>query len=276
MEQQSTIAEHWAKGDVYALIVSALEKAGKSLSSLTVEDLAPVDHFHARGFPATVELADAVSTNPGDHISDIGSGLGGPARYIATRFGCRVTGIDLTPAFVDAGRKLTALLSLQDQVTLDQGDAQHLPYADASFDGAYAQHVTMNIADRAQFFAETARVLKPGAWFALTEHGLGHAGSPHYPLPWSEDGSGAYLVAPADTIALLQKAGFEHVAAEDTGEKYLAAYKKVLALAEQGSLPPLGVHLLLGANAREKTRNAARNIEEGRTHPVQVICRKRM
>ena len=276
MERQSTIAEHWAKGDVYALIVSALEKAGKSLSSLTVEDLAPVDHFHARGFPATVELADAVSIKPGDHILDIGCGLGGPAGYIATRFGCRVTGIDLTPAFVDAGRELTALLSLQDQVTLDQGDAQHLPYADASFDGAYAQHVTMNIADRGQFFAEGARVLKPGAWFALTGHALGHAGSPHYPLPWSEDGSGAYLVAPADTIALLQKAGFEHVAAEDTGEKYLAAYEKVLALAEQGSLPPLGVHLLLGANAREKTRNAARNIEEGRTHPVQVICRKRM
>lgn len=276
MEQQSTIAEHWAQGDVYALIVSALGKAGKSLSSLTVEDLAPVDHFHARGFAATVELADAVSIKPGDHILDIGCGLGGPARYIATRFGCRVTGIDLTPAFVDAGRKLTALLSLQDQVTLDQGDAQHLPCADASFDGAYAQHVTMNIADRGQFFAEAARVLKPGAWFALTEHGLGHAGSPHYPLPWSEDGSGAYLVAPADTIALLQKAGFEHVTAEDTGEKYLAAYEKVLALAEQGSLPPLGVHLLLGANARVKTRNAARNIEEGRTHPVQVICRKRM
>lgn len=275
MERQSTIAEHWAKGDVYALIVSALEMAGKSLGSLTVEDLAPVDHFHARGFPATVDLADAVSIRPGDHVLDIGCGPGGPARYIAKRFGCRVTGIDLTPAFVDAGRKLTALLSLQDQVTLDQGDAQHLPYADAHFDGAYAQHVTMNIADRGQFFAEAARVLKPGAWFALTEHGLGRAGSPHYPLPWSEDGSGAYLVAPADTIALLQKAGFEDVTAEDTGEKYLAAYKKVLALAEQGSLPPLGVHLLLGANAREKTRNAARNIEEGRTHPVQVICRKR-
>lgn len=90
-----------------------------------------------------------------------------------------------------------------------------------------------------------------------------------------EDGSGAHLVSPPDTRALLQQAGFTEIAIEDTGEKYLAAYKKVLALWEEGALPPLGIQILLGANAREKTRNAARNIEEGRTHPIQVICRKR-
>lgn len=275
MEQQHAIAEHWAKGDVYARVLSALEKTGKPLDRLTVEDLAPVDHFHARGLPATVDLADRLTINAGDRVLDIGCGIGGPARYIATRFRCRVTGIDITPAFIVAGRKLTALLALQDQVTLDQGDAQHLPYADASFDGAYAQHVTMNVPDRSQFFAEALRVLKPGAWFALTEHGLGLAGAPRYPLPWSEDGSGAHLVSPAETRALLQELGFTDIEMEDTGEKYLAAYKRVLALSDQNALPPLGVHLLLGANAREKTANAARNIEEGRTHPIQVICRKR-
>lgn len=275
MKDPHAIAEHWAQGDVYARVLAALEKAGKPLAGLTVEDLAPVDHFHARGFPATVELADRLTVRPGGHVLDIGCGIGGPARYIAKRFGCRVTGIDLTPAFVDAGRKLTALVGLENQVSLDLGDAQRLPYGDATFDGAYAQHVTMNIPDRRGFFAEAARVLKPGAWFALTEHGLGAGGAPHYPLPWSDDGSGAYLARPAETRALLEEAGFTDIALEDTGEKYLAAYKKAIALAEQGALPPLGVHILLGENAGAKTRNAARNIEEGRTHPVQVLCRKR-
>lgn len=277
MDRQQAIADHWAQGDadIYALVVSALEKAGKPLAGLTVNDLAPVDHFHARGFAATVELADRLDIAPRQHILDIGCGIGGPARYIAARFRCRVTGLDITPAFIDAGRKLSALLGLEEQVRLDTGDAQHLPYADASFDGAYAQHVTMNIADRRQFFAEAARVLKPGAWFALTEHGLGAAGAPHYPLPWSEDGTGAYLVPPVETRALLEQAGFTDIAMEDTGDKYVAAYRKVLALTEQNALPPLGVHLLLGANAKQKTTNAARNIEEGRTHPIQVICRKR-
>jgi len=61
MTNAKAIADHWGKGDVYGLIVSALNKMSKPLEGLTVEELAPVDHFHARGFPATVELADRVA-----------------------------------------------------------------------------------------------------------------------------------------------------------------------------------------------------------------------
>lgn len=274
MTHEESIAAHWGKGDVYALIVSALQKASKRMDRLTVEDLAPVDHFHARGFPATVELADRLPVKPGQHILDIGCGLGGPARYFAQRFHCSVSGVDITEPFVVAANKLTALVGLDDRVTIEQGDGHHLPYEDAVFDGAYTQHVTMNVADRARFFAEAYRVLKSGAFFALTEHGLGPTGNPHHPLPWSEDGRGAYLVTPAETRAFLESAGFEDIVIEDTGARYLASYKKAMALAAQGALPPFGIHILMGANAPQKTRNSARNIEEGRTHPVQVICRK--
>ena len=274
MARENPIAEHWGRGDVYALILSALEQASKSLNNLTVEDLAPVDHFHARGFPATVELGDRLPIQSGQHILDIGCGLGGPARYLAQRFQCSVSGIDITQPFVETANKLTSLLGMEDRITIEQGDACQLPYADGVFDGAYTQHVTMNVADRARFFAEAYRVLKPGAFFALTEHGLGPAGNPHYPLPWSEDGRGAYLSPPSETCARLEAAGFTDIVVEDTGDKYLAAYKKAMELAAQGALPPLGVHILMGASAPQKTRNAARNIEEGRTHPVQVVCRK--
>jgi hypothetical protein len=133
----------------------------------------------------------------------------------------------------------------------------------------------MNVLDRPKFFFEAHRVLKSGAFFALTEHGLGPKGDPHYPLPWSEDGSGAYLVPPSETSDLLKAAGFEDIVLEDTGAKYLAGYKDVIEKAEKGMLPPLGIHILMGETASQKTRNAARNIEEGRTHPIQVICRKR-
>jgi SAM-dependent methyltransferase len=163
---------------------------------------------------------------------------------------------------------------MERQVHIEHGDGQHLPYADSTFDGAFTQHVTMNVADRLAFFAEAYRVLKPGAFFALTEHGLGEKGDPHYPVPWSMDGSGAYLVTPSETRALLQQAGFINIRMEDTGAKYAAGYKAAIEKAQKGELPPLGVHLLMGETAPQKTRNALRNIEEGRTHPIQVICRK--
>jgi SAM-dependent methyltransferase len=204
----------------------------------------------------------------------IGCGLGGPARYIARRFHCKVSGIDITRPFVETANKLTALLQMQDQVKILHGDGHQLPFPDSHFDGAYTQHITMNVADRHKFFAEALRVLKPGAFFALTEHGLGPKGDPHYPLPWSEDGRGSHLMLPSRTQEILEEIGFRDVDIEDTGVKYVAAYKIAIEKGESGTLPPLGLHLLLGETALQKTRNATRNIEEGRTQPIQLICRK--
>lgn len=274
MTKAQEISDHWGKGDVYSRILETMELAGIDPNTLTIEQLAPVDHFHARGFPATVELADALPIREGDTLVDIGCGIGGPARYLAKRFNCRVEGIDITAPFIDAANKLSALVAMQDAVRCQHGDGQNLPYKDETFDGGYSQHVLMNVPDRTTFFAEAFRVLKPGAFFALTEHGLGPVGEPHHPVPWSEDGRGAYLMRPSDTVDILKETGFRNVEVTDTGEKYLQGYKAAMALAAKGEAPVFGTHILLGELAPQIVKNAARNIEERRTQPVQIICRK--
>ena len=79
---------------------------------------------------------------------------------------------------------------------------------------------------------------------------------------------------PSDTIAALEKVGFSQIEVRDTGEKYLQGYKAAIALAEKGETPVFGIHILLGELAPQIVRNAARNIEEGRTHPIQIVCTK--
>src|SRR4030095_11293044 len=132
----NAIADHWGKGDVYGLIESALKKMGKPLEGVTLEDLAPVDHFHARGFPATVALEDRFPTPAGQWIMDIGGGVGGPARYMAKRFQCNVRGVDITAPFVDAANKLTTLLRMQDTVHMELRGGQQLPYRESALDRA--------------------------------------------------------------------------------------------------------------------------------------------
>lgn len=268
------VAQQWGEGDVLQRILDAMHASGLTAANASVETLAPLDHFHARGFQATRELADVLPVKAGDHLIDIGCGVGGPARYFAQRFGCRVDGIDITEPFVIAANHLSELTGLSGRVRVRLGDGHSLPYPDQAFDGGYSQHVTLNVADRDRFFGEAFRVLRPGAFFALTEHGQGTGGPPHHPVPWSNDGTHEHLMRPEETAERLRQAGFDAIEVTDTGQKYLEGYRKAIALAEKGELAPFGVHILLGEAAPAKTRNAARNIEEGRTRPVQIICRK--
>jgi len=274
MAEDAAVRAQYERDRLFETITDALTAAGKDIAHLTMRDLAPVDHFHGRGVEATVEMADLLPVSAGDHLLDIGSGLGGPARYMADRFGCRVTGIDLTDAFCEVARRLTDCVGLGGRVVFRQASALDLPFAAAGFDAAYTQNVSMNIADKERFHAEAFRVIRPGGHFALSELTLGEGGPPLFPAPWSDDGTTSHLVTEAETVASLNAAGFVIVTIQDKTQAALASFARMRERIARDGPPRLGVHIIMGERGREKGRNSARNIEERRTRPIEILCRK--
>ncbi len=268
------VEKHYSRGDLYQVIMDALSGAGIDIANLQPEDLEPIEHFHGRGVAATADLAASLALSPSDEVLDIGSGIGGPARYIVRSFGCRVVGIDLTAEFCDVARRLTDAVGLSGKVEFQQASATDLPFDDGRFHAAYSQNVSMNIADKAAMFGEAHRVLRPGGSFALSEIALGDGGPVIYPTPWSEDGVHSHLLTESETVEALRQSGFEIVSVQDnvsaTGQ-FLDAQRE--AVARDGA-PKLGPFILMGDNAKEKGRNTAQNTEEGRARPIEILCRR--
>ena len=276
MTADRDISGHYSRGDLLDRLNAALVDDGIHLSRLSAEALAPYDQFHGRGLEATVEMADALDVGAGDHLLDIGSGIGGPARYFAQRFGCRVTGIDLTAEFCDVARVLTRRLGLETQVEFAHGNALQMPFADGSFDGAYSMNVSMNIADKSTFYREIHRVLKPGAWLMLSEIAKGTGGELDYPTPWARTANASFLSTPEETQRGLVGAQFDVVQLRSTREQALAFGARSRAMVERGEKPPhRAVMLIHGDIATQAMANTARGLKDGRIEPIEVLARKR-
>ena len=267
-----TISSHYASRDIAQRLLAALRAAHGPDAPVTPDSLAPLDHFHGRGLEATKEMVHALQPRSGEHLIDIGCGIGGPARWIATTFGCRVTGVDLTPDFVAAGVALTEACGLSDRVQILQGSALALPVPEAAFDRAYSQNVLMNIADKAGFYREALRVLKPGGLLAVTAIASGPGGPPHFPVPWASVAEASFLNGVADMRAEIAASGFELVAFREIPPTpgQIEQRKRM----ESGNLPALGIHVLMGERFRQLQVNSARSAEEGRVIATEYLLRK--
>jgi len=276
MDDDREVSSHYNQGNLLSLLNAALREDGVDPDNLTVEALTPYDQFHGRGLEATVDIAGLVRVEPADHVLDIGSGLGGPARYFAKHFGCRVTGIDLTPEFCDVARHLTRLVELDGKVHFEVGNALTMPFPDGSFNGAYTMHVSMNIADKAAFYREVCRVLRPGAWMALSELAKGQGGDPDYPTPWASSARTSFLSTPDEIRRDLLAAGFEVIRLHSSAEETLAFGARSRAMVQRGQKPPhRAVMLIHGGIASQMVANTSKAISDGRIIPVEILARKR-
>jgi MPBQ/MSBQ methyltransferase len=264
------VETHYGRSNLGEAILAALKAAEKDLDHLTPDDLAPIDEFHGGQRPATIRLAKLVGFTGNERVLDVGSGLGGPSRYLAWHYGCRVSGVDLTAEFVRIAEMLTRLTRLADKADFRHGNALELLFEDMRFDVVWSQNAAMNIADRDRLYREMARVLKPGGKLALQEVAAGAGGPPHYPVQWARTPGISFLFSQEATREALEAAGLRVLVWHDTTQAALDA-AQARARNAGGPAPILGTHLILGADWQAMFRNSARNLEERRTELFNAV-----
>jgi ubiquinone/menaquinone biosynthesis C-methylase UbiE len=273
MSTEGTVAKHYGRGQLEEAILAAVAREVKNPESLTAVDLAAVDEFHVGGLEATQELAKNMELRAGMRLLDVGSGIGGPARYFAREHGCKVTGVDLTEEFVLVAESLTRLTKLDGLAEFRQGSALQLPFETGTFDGAYMIHVGMNIADKGGIFREVRRVLKPAGLFTVFDIVRAGEGAIRYPAPWASSEESSFVGARKDYRDALQNAGFEIAQERGRVAFGIEFTERVIARMAQGGPPALGLHLLMGEKTPIMIRNVLAMMKEGVLEPVEFYAR---
>ena len=259
-EVMDGVRDHYRAAGLIERLKTALAVLGPDDKRLTPQQLGALDQFHTCGLAATAELGKLVGITEKMAVLYVGAGVGGPARYLAATYGCRVTGVDLSPAFVNGARYLTERTGQSGRVSFETGSALALPFGDASFCVALLQHVAMNIADRARLYREIRRVLKPRGKFATFDV-VANGDAPHLPLPWAKTPATSALLTAAATREAVEAAGFKTVVWQDDTEPAKAWFAQLRA---SGPPPPPNLGVVMGPEVAQHAANLGRSLMEGR------------
>lgn len=270
---EAKVAGHYTRGKLEETILVAVARTGVDPERLKAMDLAVADEFHIGGLEATQELAAQMELRPGLRVLDVGSGIGGPARYFGAEHQCKVTGIDLTEEFVQVARSLTRRAKLDHLVEFVQGSALNMAFQTESFDRSYMIHVGMNIADKAGVFQEVRRVLKPGGLFAIFDILRTRNQQMAYPVPWATNEETSFVADVHSYREALERAGFR-VERERNRKAFAIEFtERAIARAAHTGQPALSLHLLMGELAPVMIKNVLAMMKEGVLEPVEIYAR---
>ena len=275
MSLEQTVSAHYSNKDLLEKIYRGLEQLGFDKNQLTQSDLSSVDEFHIGGSEGTLLLAEKLSLTTSSKVLDIGCGIGGPARLLSSVIGCKVSGIDLTADYVNAGNELTDQVGLSNSVNLVNASALDVPFPDDSFDVSYMIHVGMNIVDKETLFSEAYRVTKPGGVFGIYDVMLAGSEELQYPLPWAEKKEGSAISSVEDYNLALTKVGFSLTYEEDKTDFAIDFFEKMsITMSSSDGPSPVGLHLLMGELTKQKIGNMAYLIKSGVIAPRIIISKK--
>lgn len=264
------ITAHYSRNGDLSLALARLLEDRRLLP--TSETLRAFDQFHTRGHRATSELGELTELQSGQHLLDIGCGIGGPARQAAHDHGVRVVGIDLTKTYCRAARTITGWIEPALSVQFVCGDATRLPFPDAVFDVVWLQHTSMNIADKPSLYHELFRVLRPGGTLGLHEIVAGERQNVIYPTPWAEHAEQSHLISPATLKELITREGFREERWLDKTDDTLRAQHHLQTQARQGQ--EVGAAAILGPSFAEMARNLNENLDSARLAVIMAVFRR--
>lgn len=270
-----SIQDHYTTGPILDRIKSGLRAAGADPEAPGPDDLKAVDEFHTGGLEATEALLAPLGITDRMSVLDVGSGIGGTARFMARTYGAYVNGVDVTPAFVDVANTLSKMVGLDHRSSFLHGSALDMPVTDASFDLATMLHVGMNIADKPALFVEVARTLRPGGRFALFDIMATGQAEIVYPVPWASHAGESFVDLPQIYRDAAAQAGLALIAERDRTDYAKDFFARVIAAAEAADgPPPIGLHLLMGDTAQDRYSNAVSAAMNGATCPWEMVFEK--
>jgi len=241
--------------------------------NLTLDQTSTFDEFHIGGATATEYVLSKLDIQPNSQVLDVGCGIGGPARHIASVTGTHVTGLDLTPGYIEAAIALSRSTGMEQQTSFEVGNAIDMPYEDSVFDTIISFHVAMNIEDRATLYAEIYRVLADDGTVCLYDILQTNDEQPIYPVPWAASSKTSFLLRVDQTRDALERAGFEISLIEDRSQAAIEFFKKI-AQQSQSAPSPLGFKLLMGDEAPVLLGNLRTSFEQGSIKPMLIVAKK--
>ncbi len=272
-EINTLIEDQYHLDGLFEDILTRLQEKGVDLNNISRSQLAGIDEFHVRGAEVTNELVNDFDFR-NLRVLDIGCGLGGPTRMLADEFNCNISGIDMSHEFIRTAQKLSEIVKINGNTEFVQGDALDLPYQDGTFDVVWTQHVQMNIEDKARFYSEINRVLKPNGTFMYYDIFKKGNNDVTYPVPWANDPSISFLGTASAMDEILKELGFTCSNITDQTKKAVEFLYGLFANLKKNGPPTLGLNVLMGSFTAEKLANVLLGLEENKIMLQSGIYKK--
>lgn len=197
------------------------------------------EQIHSGREPATDALAQALGLKPGQHVLDVCSALGAPARHIAKKYGVKVTGLDFTKTMLEKARERTKAAGLDHAITFVEGNALDMPFKKDTFDVVWGQEAWCYVTDKDLLARECFRVLKPGGKIGFTDWVI--TGKVDEPLlaKLYESMAFPYMETFQGWQEVLQRAGFRVLDAQDQTEDYARCFDEYKKMVEVDLKPTI-------------------------------------